>query len=172
MIEKLTPEQIRIVEENHNLIYFVIHKNKWNIEECYGAAALGLCLAARNFDPSRGTKFSTYAIKTITYSIKNSFRRQQWHAINTTSLDAAIFVKDNGSPVALGDLVEDPIDRITDAINLNDFREALDELGALYKELYRLYAQGFTQTEIAHKLGISQPMISRKINQIKKYLQA
>mgnify|MGYP001317500519 CR=1 FL=1 len=43
---EITDEASELVEENHNLIYSLLHKCHLNIEEWYDIAAIGLCKAA------------------------------------------------------------------------------------------------------------------------------
>ena len=43
-------------------------------EELFSAGCVGLCKAARNFDPARGFAFSTYAVPVILGEIKRVFR--------------------------------------------------------------------------------------------------
>jgi len=60
----MTPEQKKLVEENHSLIYWFMSKHHLSMDY-YGDLAVGLCMAAINFDPSLGVKFSTYAVKAL-----------------------------------------------------------------------------------------------------------
>lgn len=69
---RLTDEQQRLVEANLGLARLAAARverrmtavgkgRRWTFEELTSAATLGLIRAARGFDPSRGTRFSTYA---------------------------------------------------------------------------------------------------------------
>ena len=58
----LTEEQKRMVEENHNLIYWYCHKYNLDIEEYYGLFAIELCRAVQLYDPTK-SKITTYIIK-------------------------------------------------------------------------------------------------------------
>ena len=42
----LTKEQKELVENNHKLIYYYIHKNGLSVDEYYDILAIGLCKAA------------------------------------------------------------------------------------------------------------------------------
>lgn len=65
--DALTPEQSQMVLDNKGLAYnFAREQRKKGVDcltraELVSAAMLGLCYAARVYDPSRGTKFSTCA---------------------------------------------------------------------------------------------------------------
>lgn len=71
----LTPEQRAFAEENHGLIFFVLERNGWSIDEYYGDAAIGLCKAVVGYDVKRGTEFSSYAVKVIKNEILQQFRK-------------------------------------------------------------------------------------------------
>ena len=58
----LTDEQRKLVEDNHNLIYFYMNFKKVDPDESYHDLAMGLCKAARTYNPKKGA-FSTYAMK-------------------------------------------------------------------------------------------------------------
>ena len=57
----LDEQQKKLVEENHNLIYYALGKYRLNQEEYYDILAIGLCKAAIAFDSER-SKFSTFAM--------------------------------------------------------------------------------------------------------------
>jgi RNA polymerase sigma-B factor len=50
------------------------------LEDLEQVAALGLLQAARRFDPSRGTAFSTFAIPTVLGELRRHFRSTRWSA--------------------------------------------------------------------------------------------
>ncbi|HEY3282976.1 MAG TPA: SigB/SigF/SigG family RNA polymerase sigma factor [Armatimonadota bacterium] len=49
------------------------------LEDLIGVATIGLINAIDRYDPSRGTKFSTYATPTILGEMKRYFRDKSWH---------------------------------------------------------------------------------------------
>ena len=63
-MKQLNKTQQKLVEDNHNLIYSFMNKNKLNtnaVEDWYGTCALGLCKAAMAYNPDRNVKFNTLA---------------------------------------------------------------------------------------------------------------
>ena len=60
----MTEEQKLLVENNHNLIYFMIHKMNESVEEYYDLAAIALCKAAISYQSDNGS-FSNYACRCI-----------------------------------------------------------------------------------------------------------
>lgn len=83
-MEPLTPQQQKLVEDNHNLIYSLAYKKNINLDEFYGDLAIGLCKAALAFDENRG-KFSTLAYTSMYNEYKIRLRQitaeEQFHRI-------------------------------------------------------------------------------------------
>lgn len=73
-MEHLTPQQKKLVEDNHNLIYSLAYKKNINLDEFYGDLAIGLCKAALAFDENRG-KFSTLAYTSMYNEYKIRLRQ-------------------------------------------------------------------------------------------------
>ncbi len=65
----MTAEQRQLAEDNHSLIYKVLHDMKLSDEEFYGTAAIGLCKAAMTYQADK-YRFSTYACQCIYNEIK------------------------------------------------------------------------------------------------------
>ncbi len=61
MDDALSKDQQDLVSDNHNLIYSYANKMNLDINEYYDLLAIGLCKAAKMYDPNRGYAFSTYA---------------------------------------------------------------------------------------------------------------
>lgn len=67
----------RLIEENLGLVHACCHKMTGRgieYDDLYGAGCLGLCKAAKGFDPDRGLRFSTYAVPVILGEIRRLFR--------------------------------------------------------------------------------------------------
>ena len=62
---RLTPEQQKLVEENHDLIYHMLNYHRLNHEDYYDIAAIGLCKAALIFKKPKKVQFSTFACHVI-----------------------------------------------------------------------------------------------------------
>lgn len=72
----------RLVEAHMNLVRFLAGKfaNRGEpLEDLVQVGAIGLINAIDRFDPTRGTKFSTYATPTILGEIKRHFRDKSWN---------------------------------------------------------------------------------------------
>lgn len=127
-------------------------------DDCVGEAMLGLARAARSFDPSRGLRFSTYAV----CCIERALSRLRAAAGRTTlSIDAA---GPTGHSYAANHATDflDPIDvdllqRVRDAIG----RCGYDDLrgGVLLIGLSR----GWTYEQMADELGVSRERVRQLI---------
>ena len=71
---KLTEEQKKLVEDNHNLIYWFARKKHIDIEEYYDILAQGLCIAAHNYNSSKGS-FSAYAYLVMNTEMQKEHRK-------------------------------------------------------------------------------------------------
>ncbi len=82
VLEQLTPSQMTLVEDNLNLVWFVLRRNQslWanrvEEEEVFQEGTLGLIRAAQKFDQTKG-QFSTYAVWWIKNALRDAVRRTQ-----------------------------------------------------------------------------------------------
>lgn len=150
-MRKLTKEQQKIVEDNHNLIYSFIHKRGLDVDEYYGIVAESLCKAVLNWDKSKGN------LSTIFYIVARNDLYQEWRK------GIASKRKHEGI-VSLED------ELVLDDYNLEDeivLKETLEELkNSEFRELLELKLLGYNQKEIASMLGVSQVTISRWLRKI------
>ena len=171
-MDALTKSQQDIVISNHKLIYKVLHKYNLDVEEFYGAAAVGLCKAAKTFKPELGYAFSTYAYKVMANEINKEFRSIDKHQkLNLISGEEVIHVSENGDEITLFETlssdenIEDTtIDRITADVLLENFKQS-------DKDIFIRYALGESQVEIARDLGVSRANISRIIQKIRNKVE-
>lgn len=77
---KLTHEQMRLAAENIRLAYHEVNKQRRRhptlrlipLDDLNGIALLALCKAAKNFDPGKGYRFSTYACTVIKHDVQRA----------------------------------------------------------------------------------------------------
>lgn len=172
---KLTPDQQKLVEDNHNLIYFCLNnrklyeKNKeeffFRDEDWYGIASIGLCKAAANFNPDLGYAFSTYAIKCIQAEINNAMLREN----RKNGLSLGVFIMSyneelDSSDSQCGDWLEllpDTVDVEKEACD----RAMLDDIYGLLTERERVVIKavytGYSQREIGELIGCTQAHVGR-----------
>lgn len=167
----LSRSQQKLVEDNIQLVFFVIHKHKFNIEDV-DIGWIGLCNAARLYKPESGLSFTTYAHK----AILNEFLKEQRH--NNTkgrqatllSLDEVVY-SDGNDEIKLEDCLPDSIDTASSAIIAEFFDKYCSYLATLNPKQYNimgLWLQNKKQRDIATEVGYTQAQISRIINNVNR----
>lgn len=164
----MTEEQKKLVEDNHNLIYFMIHKYNLDIEEYYDIFALSLCKAAINYDVCKGYAFSTYAASAMKGDYLHNIRKSkaQRRAGICVSMDEVVYDNNSdGSSITLEDMLTNGLDALDESITV-DFTRLSDRL----RRILWLSYSGYTQREIADIIGITQAQVSRDLKKAKKML--
>ena len=166
----MTKEQENLVIENHNLIYYFIHKYNLSIEDYYDICAIGLCKAALNYNTSRNINFDTYAGVVIQNEIKQEFRRITKNDKYVNGIYSLYSIYKNDS----GEEFVPLINNITTGLSVYDeiLPYKLDNiLTEKEYKIVKLCMQGYNQVEISNIMGYSQPQISRLLKSIKIKLQ-
>ena len=160
----MTKEQENLVIENHNLIYWWIHKYNLSVEEYYDVCAIGLCKAALTFNKDKG-KFSTYAGMVILNSIKMEFRKFQnkKYVKGVLSLDTT----EKYENICLTDVCTTGLDTYDEIIPY----DLKDILTPFEYEVAQLKIQGYTQVHIGDMLKCSQPKICRALREIRRKME-
>ena len=65
----LTSDQKKLVEDNHNLIYWFMNRRGLYTDEYYDLMAIALCRAAQDFNEAAGNAFTTYAVKCMEHEL-------------------------------------------------------------------------------------------------------
>ena len=158
---KLTPQQQKLVTDNHNLIFSFLHQHNFSTDEWYDLAAIGLCKAAMFFKKDLGLCFSTYAYKVMWVTISNEIKckSSSTHIPNTAivSYDAEPDMDAENSYLSLfasKDCVED------EAINKADYDSFFKKQKGRRSEILKLYQSGLTTTEIANHFQSTNSYVS------------
>ena len=159
---KLSKEQSKLVEDNHNLIYSFLSSNDFSIEDYYDIAAIALCETALHYDSSKGA-FSTYAYHNMLMRILREKRRDSAKCRipegNIFSLDKNI---SEDEKITLLDVLADPCNIETESVTNTFFQKYVDGLKKdRDKQILIMLHDGYTQREICKVVGCSQPQISR-----------
>lgn len=166
----LSDEQRKLVEDNMNLVFYVIHRYNLSLNE-QDLGFIGLCKAANTFDASKGLKFSTYAVRVIINEILYGLRSEKKYQDNTIPINTKVYPTEDAS-ITIEDTVEDPlsIDGIMTLSELN--KNVLEFISNLSEEDKIVYLgvifYNKTQKEISRKLNLSQACISRRLNKLRK----
>lgn len=167
----LTDEQRKLVEDNIPLAHFIAHRvihPHIEYEDAVQLALLGLCKAARLYDPEK-SKFTTLATLAAQHTIQMEERKYRHEIAKRVyagrSLDSDIFEQDFGC-CPLHETIPDPrqdtykqaeakiaIKKVT------SFRASLNKRDRGVFDCYIL--SGMTQQEASAKVGISQSYLSR-----------
>lgn len=169
---KITDEQKKLVEDNHNLIYSFLQKYHLTIDEYYGLAAIGLCKAGKTYNGEK-SKFSTYAYKCMFTTIMCELRKNKqaktipeyqivyYQAeLENNEGDTASFM--NYMPSK--ENVEDSV------LSKVIFDEYTNKLKDRDKKIFSLFREGYKQKEIGKMLGCSQAQVSRVKKKLCEYL--
>jgi len=152
----VTNKEKQLVTENHNLIYSFCHRHNLDIEDWYGIIAYKLCQAVQTHDVKKGaltTYFYTLAYnEMITTFNKNKIDATHKKAFPIDESWDITILKDNCDPKVIA----------------NELLEKIEKLEN--KDILLLSLEGFTQVEIAEKLGVSRKTINQKLQIAKKEL--
>lgn len=156
----LTEEQKKFAEENHNLIYSFLMNKKLNFEEYYDIVAIGFCKAVKAYEPSRGP-FSTYAYSCMMNEVKMHWRkteqRSQKYGVVLISLNEPIIGIED---LTVKDTLPHP-ESVESLLKYERYLEIINSLPPPMDEVVNLSIQGYSQSEIAQKMGYSQSYVSR-----------
>lgn len=166
----MTEEQRKLVEENHNLIYFYLHKRGLSIDEYYGLAAIGLCKAAMTYKDGV-SEFSTYALKCISNEVGNYFRN--YFRTRTIPDDLIvslqdIVLQDDDEPLTYERYIPDNINVEDEVIARISVNKVLSNLTDQERQILLLHMDGMRQIDIANHIGISQAQVSRTLRGLKR----
>lgn len=154
----------KLINENLNLVYFVINKYYPYLigdEDIIQAGMLGLCMAAKNFDESKA-QFSTYASSCISAQIVQEIRNRKKHN-GVFSLD---YEYDTGEDiVTLSDVIEGEND--LDVMEFTNISAFIDTLNERECAIFEMCKQGMTTTQIGKVIGLSQQRVSQILRTIR-----
>lgn len=183
----LTKEQCKMVEDNCGLIYTALKQYciPGEYEDFYGVMAEGLCNAVRTYNPNRGVRFSTYAMKCMWSAC---FMEKRKGRTQRSGNDVTIVSLSDPVPGTDGRCVEDLVPDGSDFVRAYEqstlIRRALDRLVHKYElqdkynntKVDRIYVfkrvciEGAAQSELAEELGVAQGTISRIARRVKRDL--
>lgn len=160
---KLTPEQQEFAEENHNLIYYYLHKYNLPIDEYYDLAAISYVKAVKLYftrEDLRRYSFSTVFVKSAYGVISDDMRSRKRKgcvpsnalcSLDIPEIRSALEYEGIQAPGNLWDNVEyqDLLDKIC--------QYATDR----QRWLLQMILAGYANTEIQKTIGISPATLWR-----------
>lgn len=164
----LTKEQKELVEKNHKLIYYYIHKNGLSVEEYYDILAIGLCEAALHFDENKGIKFVTYALFVMRNEHLQNERLKKSKKRNASVVSLSTTINEDYNDITLEDCISGDRD-VFDSLILLDIDKILKDETMI--KICKLAFAGYNQREMKEYIDLSQSMISRKLKKIERLLK-
>lgn len=161
--------QIKMVENNHNLIYKVIKDCKMEIDEYYDLAAIGLCKAALNYDETKGI-FSTYAYTIIKQQLTNYLQ-----GLSRQKRSLCFAVSDrieagNGEEISVFDMMQNE-ENFEDLVLRNEYvYSIIYNVNDREKEICKMLMEDKNQTQIGKELGISRQRVDQIIRNMREKL--
>ena len=153
-MKSLSDEQQRIVEDNMNLVYYIIRKHYPTFvgdEDIIQSGMLGLCKSVLNWDESKSS-FSTYAGYCIRSAIAAELSSRNKHAGNI-SLDKPI---NDDEDLVLGDTISDKEHKHIDYSFLQNLTDA-------ERWVFDLRTRDYSVEEIMNLTGFDRRKVARVI---------
>lgn len=182
------------ISENIGLVNKFVGKerSKYNgvftVEELKSVGYLSLCKSAKNFDETKGVKFSTYAMKCMEWDLKREVMDNRWTTFRTTENGKEVYrrfemayissavKKDDDSKGDKENTLEEILVKeseelysIEEKIDLNTAIKKLSEKDKKVIEMY--FFENKKQSEIAKEFNTTQVSVSRMVKRILKQLR-
>ncbi|QSO49067.1 RNA polymerase sporulation sigma factor SigK [Alicyclobacillus mengziensis] len=138
-------------------------------DDLISIGTVGLIKAVETFQPTKGTKFATYAARCIQNEILMQLRAQK-KTRKDVSLNSPIGTDKEGNEITIGDVLGSEADETEEEVSkrmeIRSMLKLMDVLDARERRVIELrfgLADGeeWTQNEVADQLGISRSYVSR-----------
>lgn len=161
-----------IYKENKNLIWSIYHKLKPNVthmdrDDWFQVGSIGLIKAIKTYDAEKGFSFSTFAWRIVENEMLMELRKYTAKKRSNDLPDISI-----NTPITETSTIEDVLqdmDNLEDMVINNEMKKeiaySLPEL--LTTREAKILAStliGYSQSEIARQMSISQAQVSRILN--------
>lgn len=174
---KLTRAQQKLAGDNIRLAYKVVFRNRslWRGEDSddeLNSAAMDLCRAAADYDPSRGTRFSTLACTYVFRGMLQRFtlrqRNDRCKTARTTREALAISHAIDPVPTRLQD--EEDIEHHEYRVDVvEQLLSLVDHRSALALTLYHL--EGLTLAKTGLILGVSKERVRQLLKRARQQIR-
>ena len=168
MYEPLTDAQRKLVEDNHNLIYFYAHKKGLPIDEYYDLLAIGLCVAAKVFQEGKYS-FSSLAMLKMQWILG-----RYWTHENRASNIPKNQVFSYNKPIKKGfdtfmfETIGDNSSMYINMVQNIMIDEFIETLSGKEKEIIIQMLNGKTQIDIANSMGVKKQNVNYYVSMIRK----
>ena len=142
-------------------------------DELFSIGVIGLMKSIDNFDMSKNTEFSTYAVPMIRGEMHTYLRKQQ-KTPKVISMETSLFTNKDGKELRMADILIDDSDFVSDyeqkeiyTILMDIVKQLPFQERVIIKCYFGFYANNSKyQEEIANVLGKNQSTVSRIIKRI------
>lgn len=168
----ITPEQQKLAEENHRLIYEFIKIHQLDKEEYYDLLAISLCKAAIHYNKEYA--FSTYAFKIMlndlrmTYRNKIATKRVPDYMIKSFSDSIEYGSKDETFEYET--TIKSWHNTENEALLKVSIEEYMKTIPLRDRKVLIMRMNGYDYQYIADQIGISRALVNRIVNRLKKHL--
>jgi RNA polymerase sporulation-specific sigma factor len=161
-----------LIEHNLRLVAHVAKKfdsSGIDHDDLISIGTVGLIKAVETFQPTKGTKFATYAARCIQNEILMQLRAQK-KTRKDVSLFSPIGTDKEGNEITISDILGTDVDETEEEVNkrleiknMRKLMNILDDRERTVIELRFALVDGkeWTQNEVADHLGISRSYVSR-----------
>lgn len=176
MGNKLTDEQRKLIEDNHNIIYSYMHTNHIDMDY-YGAFAEKLCNAIHYYDPTKSQ------LITFVYNVFDNYWRNilkyKYSQCRYIPASKRIFMDStidytNGDTTSVEELIgEEDMEytRVEDADLINKIRQKLKiryPQDTITDSVIEYILKGYNCREVGDIYGVSRQAINARVQKIKK----
>ena len=151
-----------MIEENMNLVYFLVRKYYPTFvtdEDLIQCGMIGLCQAADSWDENLGA-FSTFASKCILNEFCREFKRRN-KSVSAISLSHKKY-DEEGEKSEIGDFIAGDED-----VDFFDYESFIKRLSELDKEILKHREFGLTCKEIGEITGYSTSHVNQRLRMIR-----
>lgn len=169
-MNKLTPEQSKLVEDNHQLIYGFLTKYKLPAEEWYDLCAIGLVRAALDYNEDKGA-FSTLAYIYMFNEMRSELVHRERYFPDNLSIDNEYEHFKDGETYTFLDICGSDINVENDVVSsiyVEEMRRFFNEnlKQDNHKQVIELIFQGKGKDEAAKEVGVSREAVDQAIDKI------
>lgn len=169
---KLTNEQRKLVEDNHDLIYGFLNKKELDIDKYYDIMALELCNASINYDSFKG-KFSTFVYKCMDNRLKKTIYsenrqcRKPPNGILSYDKECVMNIFDKIDESYINLIIADNKNTIDDIVIGMDYYNFKNKLKDREKIIMQYLESGYNRTQIGKMMGRTPQAIDSSVRKIK-----
>lgn len=168
-MEKLTEKERQYAEQNHNIVYWFLRKNNYDIEDFYSIAVFGYLKAVqiynRRTDLQQKYEFAFIAQQYMRSEVGNYFTTQNSQKRKsekgTVSFDVECMGKENLYNVMGTKSVEDNM------TEMELFYDIMGNLSDLQRKIVLLKMDGYNNKEVAEQMAIKHATYYRELKRIR-----